>query len=382
MEMEKGVKRHYEFLVSNLTDKPVTVYLNSQFSCTCTRLKVLIGMVSDAERPKLAALKELPVGPHLEPYLGGIQWNYLEYDPTRGPSAPVTFPGSDANGPAFAVVRMAWETTDIKTTTLKAELIGRQGSAADRLDFEVPITVTAPVLSSTSPTDTLYLGDINPGERKEASFFLWSPTRDKFDANVELSVPDPCITVSPPRPLSAAELKSLPAELAAKAQTTAITNPKCAYEIKVSVSEHVGDHQLELGPFSRRIVVNRGTETELVIGLAGTIRGPIRVGDAVDRDRIDLRVFRADQGAGKTVNVTSAVPTMQLTVDHVHPDSVQAELVQIKTAAGAPAGWKLTVVVPPNAQAGPLPADAAIYLKMNTNPPRRVRIPVGGNASG
>ncbi|HEX4590016.1 MAG TPA: hypothetical protein VH120_08815, partial [Gemmataceae bacterium] len=45
MEMEKGVKRHYEFLVSNLTDKPVTVYLNSQFSCTCTRLKVLIGMV-------------------------------------------------------------------------------------------------------------------------------------------------------------------------------------------------------------------------------------------------------------------------------------------------------------------------------------------------
>jgi hypothetical protein len=382
LEMEKGTKHHYDFLLTNVTDKLVSVFLNSQFSCTCARLKVSVGVVPDEQGAKLAALKTLPVGPAVEPYVGGVQWKVLEYDATRGPSVTVEIPAPDSTT-RYAVVRMAWETTEIKQTTLKAEIIARQGSTADRLNFEVPISVTAAVLSSTSPSDVVYVGDLNPGDRREESFFVWSATRADFPCKAELSVPDPCIEVVPPRRLTAEELKALPAQLAAKAETKTLTNARCAYEIKVAASEHVGDNQLELGPFARRLFVNRGTDTEVVVVLAGTVRGPIQVGDVNDREKVDLRIFRADHGAQRVLTITCPTPGQTLAIDKIVPaDVIQAELTPVKTAAGASPSWKLTVFVPPNVTAGQLPFDSAIYLKMGTNPPRRVRIPVAGNASG
>jgi hypothetical protein len=119
----------------------------------------------------------------------------------------------------------------------------------------------------------------------------------------------------------------------------------------------------------------------MMVTVTATVRGPIEVGKPADRDRIDFRVFRSDIGAEKMVEIKSSVPGLTLSIDRVTPDTIKAEL-QPMTSPFGTRSWKLTVVVPPDAQAGPLPADSAIYLKTDSKPPRRVRIPVNGNASG
>src|SRR5947209_6295994 len=117
LEMEKGTKHNYDFLVANITDKPISVILNSQFSCICARLKVYLGVLPDAARAELASqqlfilpdaerkkqpgAKEMPIGPKLAPYVEHVDWTLLEYDRTKGPSAPVAVPAADSAGPRY-----------------------------------------------------------------------------------------------------------------------------------------------------------------------------------------------------------------------------------------------------------------------------------------
>jgi hypothetical protein len=378
LEIEKGYKGHYDFLVWNLTDQPVKIIREPHANCTCTDLKVLFGVIPDEQGAKLAAAQPPPVGPQLEPYLAAIQWKPLDADATRGPSAPQTLPGSPPGRPQYGVVRFDWEALHIKMTTVKVSIVARQGPAADYVLFEVPITVCPPVIAST---DNLALGDINAAEKKDASLVVWSATRDHFDATAKLVVDDPCIQVDPPRLLTKDELKALPGTLLEGGATQSISRAQSAYEIKVTAHERLGENQLELGPLARRVVINRGTESELLITVAGTVRGPIQVGKPPAVDRVDLRVFRAEIGAEKMVEITTSVPGLQLSVDHVKPEEIGVELKEVKTRFGSKQ-WNLTIVVRPDTVAGPLPPDSAIYLKTNSSPPRRIRIPITGNASG
>ena len=373
-EFERGTKGNYDFLLSNSNDKPVTVTLNGT-SCKCTSVEFAV--LPPAARSKLKELNDLPAGKKLEPFLDGAKWEPMLQDKSK-PTIPMTIPAADGV-PQFAAVRLKWDTKDPQTTRLTAKFNARLAAAVDYWDFEVPLVIVPPVM--VAPQEGLSVGELYADAVRDVSIFVWSATRDHFDAKVELSMPDPCIVVSPPRPLVADELKNLSAHLAEAGIATHKSRPKCGYEIKVNVAEHRDKSQAELGPLARRIFVNRGTETELFVILTGNVKGPIQVGEPADRDRIDLRVFRADRGTDKTVSITTTDPKLQLKVSRLIPDAVQAELQESKSESG-PSSWTLTVVVPPNAQAGPFPSDSAIYLEMNTNPPRRIRIPLVGNASG
>jgi hypothetical protein len=382
-EFAKGIDAHYDFLLSNANDKPVMVVLDSKFACTCTNLEVLFGVLplpADT-RTKWKDRNSVPSGTAIEPYLAGVQWTSLNYEP-GSKAILVDVPAADAAGPQFAAVRFNFHTKEYKSTTLKAQLQARQGSSVDYLTFDVPISIVAPVLSSTGPaSDQLSFGDLKPGERQERTFFIWSSTHDHFTATAQLVTDDPCIQVTDPRPLSAAELAKLPEELVAGAAVSAKTHPKCGYEIKVAVSERRGDNQLELGPFNRRLVVNKGADGEFTVILTGIVRGSIRVGEPADRDRVDLGVFPAAHGKERTLPITSPELDLKLAVDHVKPDGLHVELVPVESKFG-PRQWKLTVTAPPDTLAGPLPNDSAIYLKTGGPTPRRIRIPVVGNASG
>jgi hypothetical protein len=380
LEIEKGSKDHYDFLLRNVTEQPVKIVRDPAPNCTCTNLRVFFGVIPDAAAARLATLKSLPVGPKLEPHLAGIQWKQLDADANRGSSAPETLPASQPSRPTFGVIRFDWEAVHEKTTTVNVNIVARQGPAADYMTLQVPLTVCPPVYVST---ENLALGDINAGETKEESLIIWSPTRNSFKATAQLAMPDPCIQISPPRPFTKEELAGLPAALRAANGDKAFTQTKCAYAIKVTAHERLGDNQLELGPLARRLVINQGTDTETPAPaiVTGTVRGPIQVGKPSEYDRVDFRVFRSDQGAEKSVEIRSSVPGLVLSIDRVAPDSIKTQLLAGPTAFGART-WKLTVVIPPDTQAGPLPADSAIYLKTNSTPPRRIRIPITGNASG
>lgn len=378
-ELDKGTSAHYDFLLLNENPKPVTVVLESKFGCTCTNLDVQIAHLADEERAKLKVAKPTPGGTQLEPYLAGVRWKSLVYERDQKPIEE-TIPAADANGPHYAALRLSWETKEYKATTLKAQIKARLASGgAEFVNFDVPIAIVPPLIAA--PTE-LQFGDLNPGERRESFFYLWSATRDRFDARAQTSTEDPCIQVGEPRPLTAEELKKLSDELLAANQIQSKTKPKAGYRVAVTVFESRGENQLELGPLARRILVNRGSDAETTVMLSGTVRGSVHVGEPADNERIDLRTFSAVHGIERMVNIKSAEPGLGLTVDHVKPAELQAVL---KPPAGPGFGtriWKLTVTAPPNALAGPLPADSAIYLKTNTTPPRRIRIPVHGNASG
>jgi hypothetical protein len=301
----------------------------------------------------------------------------------RGETAvTATVPPADAGGPRLAVVRIGWDPKDQpQATTLTAEVQANLGPATDFLHFEVPIMVVPPIISSHDQLQPIQLGDLRPGDKRQETVYLWSSTRDRFDVKLQPAVADPCIEASAPRPLTADELKRLPDDLIAAGLIRSKTRPKCGYAVTVTAYENRGDNQLELGPLSRRLFVNRGADTEVAIVLTGTVRGSIRVGEPPDTDHVDLRVFPAARGTERMVTLKSAEPGLELTVDHVTPDQVEAKLQPSQPGFGTRL-WKLIVKVPPDALAGPLPSDSAIYLKTNTTPPRRIRIPVRGNASG
>jgi hypothetical protein len=370
-ETERGVKDHYDFLVSNPNDRPVTLTLNAT-SCKCT--SVLFAVLPPAERDKVKGKKPPPAGEQIKPFVDGVQWQSILRE--KGvPAVPVNIPAADGS-PQFAVIRLEWDAKQEQLNRLSADFNARLGQAIDYLRFEVPILIVPPVIIAP---EQLAFGDIKSGDTREAVFYFWSATREKIDADVQLTMPDPCIVVAPPRPLSETELKELPATLAAGGFPHK-TRPKCAYEVKINLAERRGDNQLELGPLARRINFKSGAESAFAV-IAGTIRGPIVVGDKDDNDRINFRVFRADRQVDKTVEITSSEPNTTLIIDHFKPATLNVELKEIKGTFGT-RKWNLNVLVPADTQAGPFPIDSAIYLKTNSNPPRRIRIPVVGNASG
>jgi hypothetical protein len=178
------------------------------------------------------------------------------------------------------------------------------------------------------------------------------------------------------RPLNDAERDQL-----AKQQESRVL---CGYRVDVTVHERISDRvQLELGPFLRRLQLATDLMEE-PIGplLSGVVRGEVQVGTPEDNDRIDLKSFPAEQGTRKQVPIITE-PGTDLIGEAIEcdPDFLKVQLVQRQPAKdGNGASWALQVEVPPGRAFGTLPLQSAIYLQLRGNPPRRIRIPVVGNA--
>src|SRR5262249_38681293 len=157
--------------------------------------------------------------------------------------------------------------------------------------------------------------------------------------------------------LSHGEAEKAGMELMAANPTMTHTRFRDAYRVKLTVYERREGRQLDLGPLSRRIVLNPGTPTEMSVNITGMVRGEIRVGDASDKDRVDLGSFRNDHAHDKTVVISSLEQGLKLGVDSKTPEQLQVQL-QEQPPDGGPRRWKLTVSAPAGALSGPLPADS------------------------
>ena len=151
LEIEKGSKGHYDFILANQTDQPVKIIREPVANCSCTNTNIFFGVIPDAEATKLAAIKPQPSGKQLEPYLTGVQWKPLDSDATSGPSPAEILPGSTPETPRYGVVRFDWQAMHEKKTDIKLNIVVRQGPAAEYLTFEVPITVGPPVYTRHPP---------------------------------------------------------------------------------------------------------------------------------------------------------------------------------------------------------------------------------------
>jgi hypothetical protein len=371
-EMEKGSKTHYDFWVSNPHAQPVTVILRHK-SCICTT--ALLGLFAPEDLPDARKLLAEPAK-RLEAsaLLARVKWHPL-FEGTK--ELPVTVLPADGSDPQPAIIRLEVDGREHGAKRLTADIQHQLPDGSTEVTrFEVPVLVVSGLLVSPS---TLSVGDMKANDRRDLEFLAWTPTRNEIAVKAEEPTGDPCVVIAPPQHLTAAEAEQAGKDLMAANPSMSHTRVRDAYRIKLTVFERREGRQLDIGPLSRRVVLNAGTDTESSVAITGMVRGEIRVGDTSDKDRVDLGSFRADHPHDKTVVVSSLEPGLKLSVDSKTPEELQVQL-QEQPPDGGPRRWKLTVTVPAGTLSGPMPTTSAVVLRTQAEPPRRIRIPVTGNA--
>jgi hypothetical protein len=296
------------------------------------------------------------------------RWRRLERE---GAGVPVP-PGT------VGAIRVGWKPEKENPIRLSADLWnqGQETPASPRGSqrLEVPL-VFVPAVRIYPAVNSPPL-EVNAGGSAETEYVSWSSTRLHYKLAPKPESQHPCIevTVEPLTPQDKARY----AELKARMVT--------GYIIRVRVHERRSDsEQLDLGPLRRKLEFVTDAESGLLsVGLSGTVRGAVTLEGSSDADRLALGFFRAPAGIKKPFSLVAAQPGVEL-MDEVivePPDlkHLTARLEKDKQASAAGLSqWTLTIQVEPN-RAGPLPREAAVLLKIQGNPPRRIRIPVTGNA--
>jgi hypothetical protein len=353
-EFEFAKEGHYDFPFVNTASTPAELGL-SDTSCGCSNVKVCV--LSSAEQD---AFK----GGKLD--MESIHWEALPRDEDKGLVVPPK---------ARGVVRLIWRVRKINAkSTLTIKLWSRaEGRSRDpEIKLDTPVVFVMPVRFSPSIKD---FGTLGPHGVGRAEFVFWSSTRDHFDLHLKGLKEDPCF-VCRVTPLSLPQCREVAEQLKERGFYTRV---KAAYRVDVEVREESNGRQLDLGPFQRNLpVVTDDPVTGEMTGpvLKGRVRGDITV-DTED-GHIDLKNFAVNSARERRVPVwtDAGVP---LALDAV-PDFLRAKLTP-KTTFNGKTRWELRVTTRPGALLpGGMPEDSAIILRATGTSPRRIRVPVVGNA--
>jgi hypothetical protein len=382
---ETGSHGHYDFWFSNPNPVPIDVTMSQQ-GCTCSEVQV--GFVPPDEVAKwhrhmgqyasLDAVSNLFGLPDLGAAVAAAaglpavtQWETFP-QPRMGRRS-FSVPGrSPEAGPQLGIIRLKWETKDAQPRRLTATIEYRVDQLLEDYAFEVPVRGVVPLMTSTG---TLLVGELGYNEVRDIGFYCFSATRPNLSVKVDEASPDPCIEVSQPRPLSDQEMAELPDKV-----SLAGLRMKCAFHVGIKVYERRGDNQLDLGPLNKSFRVRAAPDAEQTVSLLGSVRsGSITLGEGADRGRIDLGNFRADRGVEKRILLSSPEPDMKLKVVGHTPEALKVTLTE-RESKSLPKRWDLTVEVDPRGLAGLL-QNSSVILETVTPQPRKIRIPVTGNAT-
>lgn len=365
-EAETGVEGYYDFAFQN--PGPDAVVLGfGQTSCDCSQLKVaVVGAEWASKFPEMHAKN-----PTAFPTDPTWTWTVLPQSEKEGVEIP-------AGG--VGVARVQWNGRKGAGQRLRLNLkmwMHPVGAADDRsfTTLEVPIVMAEPLRFEV---DRLALGVLGSGGEVRGILLAWSPTRDKLDLKVDAAKLPPNMDVNVTR-LSDEAAKAIAERFRAAKTGTAV---RSAFQIGVKLREQHAGKQLDQGPFNRPIPL---ISPDLPLGIhappvTATVRGDIDVGLPEDGGLVNLKTFSAKNGIKKTIPVWND-GNADLEIESVYPTIVEVKLKRnAKESTPARGRWALEVVVPPGAWNGPFQDDAVIILKTGTTPPRRIRIPIGGNA--
>ena len=241
-----------------------------------------------------------------------------------------------------------------------------------------------------------------------ASVLVWSSTRPSIRLEAEAdktrnsASTDPFI-VGKPVPLTPDEYRAL--NRANNEGTPSLSEDTrgsilCAYRIPITLQAMAPDGKtpFDIGPFSRRVIISSpdtNVEPKSVV-VTGRVRGIVEIGEEADGGRINFNDFPSSRGKVESVNLVCYDEKVELAFDRERTSRfLDAELIPVSPPpAGVLAAWTLRAKVLPLQAGGafprpkdPLYEDSAIYLKIASpgeprKPPRSVRIPVTGRASG
>ncbi|HEX3314558.1 MAG TPA: hypothetical protein VHR72_06670, partial [Gemmataceae bacterium] len=273
------------------------------------------------------------------------------------------------------IVRMFWNSRKRAGEYLKLNITVWM-APSDRLDEKVfaklhaSIVITSPIRFDPG---RLSLGTLSNGGVAEGTVYIHSATRSTLPLVVDKAQLDELFDVKL-EPLDAAAVKKLESRLRAKKIDTRLS---AATRAVVTVREQHGGKQLDQGLFSRALPVHLEGETEGDTPLVTAItRGDVEIGIGEEVGRIVFRPFLAREGSIKRVPLWTENPA-DLIVEKTSPSFLGAKLTREKKDSGtARKKWNLEVTLPPGSLIGTLPDDAVIILRTDTQPPRRIRIPV------
>jgi len=384
---EVGAKGHYDYWFSNANPVPVEVTLSAQ-GCTCSEVQV--GFIPAAETakwrrrmsqyacvdvvdnllglPDLASAIAAAVGgpPEVKP------WHTFP-QPKVGKRTYICPAADPEAGPQLGIIRLKWEVKDAQPRRLTATVEYRAENMIEDYPFEAPIRGVAPLMVSTA---VVQIGELGYNEVRDIGFYCFSATKPSLNVQVEEATPDPCVVINQPRPLSEQEIAELPDKV-----SLAGLRMKCAFFVGGKVYERKDGNQLDLGPLNRNIRVRSGTDIEQVVALQGTVRSAaITVGEGGERGRIDLGSFRAAGGIEKKIVLSSTDPAMKLKLVGHSPETFNVTLEE-QQSSRLPKRWDLTVGVDPKKGFSGLMQHGSIVLEIVGDQPRKIRIPVTGNAT-
>jgi hypothetical protein len=355
-EFEFGKDGYYNFPFTNATSAPVEFGL-SYMSCGCSKVKACVLNYEELQAYKKDKKDD------------NLRWQTLPKDEARGLTVP---PG------AGGIVRLTWEVRKVSSqNSLFIKLWNKDpsGKRGPEIDMGASVSFVMPVQYSPQIKD---FGNLGPHSVERAHFWFWSATRDRFDLDVREKKEDPCF-VFRATPLTVEECGKLAEKL--KTESGIRTRIKAAYRVEVEVHEQRGGRQLDLGPFQRYVpmaIDHPVGEDPKGPELKGWVRGDIVIGSPEDRGHIDFRSFPLNSAKERRVPLYTeggVKLTREQVPDYLDVDLTEKETVNNKTH------WDLRAVVRPGVlRPGSLPDDSAIILRTNSMPPRRIRIPIQGNA--
>lgn len=363
-EWEKGETGYYDFPFRNTTDQVVELGF-SRPSCDCTSMQVAILDADQAEKAKQVLAADR-FAASLAP--DKLQWADLKVSETESFLVPPKAEG---------VLRMNWSARKEPGSRLRLSVqmwSQPQGKQSQRVVqmFEVPIVVVYPAIMLD---ETVNVGVLGPKGTAEGKYFIWSPTRENMKLTVEH--PDPLLEVKLTKK-SADECKKYEEKFRNGNRPTRV---KAAYEVTVEVHEEKGDKKMDLGPFTKKAVLKvEDSLHEVTPTVVGLIRGEVEVGPSEDRGRVNLKTFRTASGTSVKVPVWTEVKA-PLEIASVNPPALQAKLIKPKDESASRPRWTLELSVPPNKWEGSFNEDAVIMLKLATDPPRLIRVPIAGTAT-
>jgi hypothetical protein len=363
-EFERGVPGYYDFLFKNPSDKAVEFGLLRP-SCDCVSIEACL-LPSDQWAQVASAMFLNPGTP--APYAIRPDWKDLEMSKDQGLLIPAGGQG---------VVRVNWkggrkagEALNLKPTFWSQP----QGDPRRRYDSEtltVPIVMAVPYLFHPEKSG---VGALGAKGMAKAHYFFWSTTRDHLDLSMAKTLNSLFEwQIRPLSPYEFAELEQTLENANRNRQTI-----KSAYKLTVTAYEQKDGKEMPLGPFWQDLpILLNELPQEPVPVVYGMIRGEVEVGTD-NLGRIKLEPFPVKRGTREAVSLWTE-GKVQLETQDQTPLGLEVKLTRLaKESTPQRSKWRLDVIVPPDAvEPGSYTEERSVVtLRITTNPPRPVRIPV------
>ena len=343
LEMEKGRNGHFDYPFENLLDQAAEIGL-VETSCGCSHLEVCLLPRAEWERYRQEILNN-----PLSARFGDWQWEKMTID-NKGLVVPPKGVG---------LVRVNWNTRGDLDSRLQlrpriwhqplSQLAGRNFET-----LQVSARVAAPIRFVPIRGSVGNLGSRDSGV---AEFTLWSGTRPELDLKWDESA-EPLYTYAA-KPLSREQCKEMEKKLRAAGDNARVLK---AFRFQVTVKEQASGKQLDQGPIYH--TVNFLLDDEKVPGplVVGNVRGDVLVGSAEERGKVDLKTFRAKEGAHRTVSLWTEDDQVILETESHAPRTLEIKLTKGEKI-GSRTKWQLEVTVPPSTQFGAFSEESVIILR-------------------